>query len=301
LRPGVAVDLDRVVARLRAAGCVRAEDEAAALLGAARTPGELESLVARRIVGEPLEHVVGWADFAGIPVHVAAGVFVPRHRSEHLVDVAASLLHERTAAARPPPRSGTIVLDLCAGTGALGLALHRVAGPFDLYAADLDPLAVACAADNVAPVGGVALLGDLFDPVPAQLRGRIDLIVANAPYVPTSVLDLLPHEAREHESPLALDGGPDGLAVHARLLAEAPDWLAARGVVLVEVAEDQVPAALSLVTAAGMTGQAVPAPDDPDTVAIIGRHPNHSASETRPAAEATSTAERTPTGVCTRE
>lgn len=289
----LAADLGPVVTLLHAAGCVRAEDEAAALLMAAHTPADLERLVARRIAGEPLEHVVGWADFAGIRVHVAPGVFVPRHRSEHLVDVAARHLARgvkhvaspegrvgAAASSRRVPASDSdgrdsdspVVLDLCAGTGALGLALHRAAGPFRLFGTDLDPVAVACAAENLAPVGGVALVGDLFDPIPAELRGRVQLILANAPYVPTSALDLLPHEAREHEPALALDGGPDGLTLHARLLAEAPDWLAPGGVVLVEVAEDQVPAALALVAAAGLHDQAVPAEDDPDTVVIVGRH-----------------------------
>ena len=129
---------------------------------------------------------------------------------------------------------------------------------------------MACAAVNLEPVGGVALIGDLFEPIPRALRGRIDLILANAPYVPTGELALLPHEARDHESPLALDGGPDGLAVHRRILAAAPAWLAPGGSVLIELAERQVAAALGLLAAAGLDGSTHPAPHDPTTVVVVG-------------------------------
>ncbi len=136
---------------------------------------------------------------------------------------------------------------------------------------DIDPAAVACAAQNLAAVGGTARIGDLFEAVPVELSGRIDVVLANAPYVPTAEMALLPHEAREHEPALALDGGADGLTVHRRLISQAPHWLARGGTVLIEVAEGQVPTALALMTSAGLSPESYPAPDDPETVVIVGR------------------------------
>ena len=106
-----------VVARLRAAGCVFAEEEATVLASTAASPAELDAMVARRAGGEPLEQVVGWAEFAGLRVFVDAGVFVPRRRSEFLVEVAVLMAGRKGGTA---PR---IVVDLCCGTGALGLAV----------------------------------------------------------------------------------------------------------------------------------------------------------------------------------
>jgi release factor glutamine methyltransferase len=152
-----------VVLRLRAAGCVWAEDEAALLTAAARSPAELDALAARRAAGEPLEQVLGWAEFNGLRVIVDPGVFVPRRRSEFLVAVAvASVI--RDAAAEP---GALVILDLCCGTGALGLAVVRELGAHeyravDLYAADLDPAAVASARRNVGPVGGHPYHSDLY-------------------------------------------------------------------------------------------------------------------------------------------
>src|ERR1700759_5665037 len=106
-----------VVARLRAAGCVFAEDEARLPAGAAGSPAELDALVERRASGLPLELVVGWAEFCGLRIFVDPGVFVPRRRSEFLVSVAVGLVRSRDRSA------STVIVDLCCGTGALGLAV----------------------------------------------------------------------------------------------------------------------------------------------------------------------------------
>ncbi|MFY9851949.1 MAG: putative protein N(5)-glutamine methyltransferase, partial [Trebonia sp.] len=112
-----------VVARLRAAGCVFAEDEARLLAAAAGSPAELDLLVERRADGLPLELVVGWAEFHGLRIFVDPGVFVPRRRSEFLVDTAVSL------ARGPDP----VIADLCCGTGALGLAVAVALGGAELH------------------------------------------------------------------------------------------------------------------------------------------------------------------------
>jgi len=198
-----------VVARLRAAGCVFAEDEARLLISAALTPAELTAMVDRRAAGQPLEHVIGWAEFCGLRIAVDPGVFVPRRRTEFLVEQAAALV--RPAAATPP-----VVVDLCCGSGAVGAAIAAALGRAELHAADIDPAAVACARRNLAAAGGRVYAGDLYQPLPATLRGRVDVLAANVPYVPTEEVGLLPPEARTHEPLLALDGGTDGLDVRGR-------------------------------------------------------------------------------------
>jgi release factor glutamine methyltransferase len=231
-----------VIARLRAAGCVFAEEEAALLLEAAGTPAELDALVERRAAGEPLEQVIGWAEFCGRRVFVDPGVFVPRRRSEFLVAVAVGLVRARG----PHEPARPVIADLCCGTGALGLAaasglagpgglaVSGLAGPVlagtggrvELHSSELDPAAVACARRNVEPPGGQVYQGDLFTALPGSLRGRVDVLICNAPYVPTSQIAFMPAEARDHEALLALDGGTDGLAVLRRVAAGAPGWLA---------------------------------------------------------------------------
>ena len=241
----------QVVAALRAAGCVFAEDEAALLLAA---PRPLDGLLARRVAGEPLEQVLGWAEFDGLRIGVQPGVFVPRRRSELLVRLAAGTLP-------------AVAVDLCCGSGALGAALRRRMPGVELYACDVDHVAAACARGNLP--GTFVGVGDLWAALPADLRGRVDVALANAPYVPSDDIALMPAEAREHEPRTALDGGPDGLAVHRRIAAEASDWLAPGGRLLIEVAPSQVQAATTMFERAGLN-PAVHTDDDVDATVVVG-------------------------------
>jgi release factor glutamine methyltransferase len=247
-----------VVAALRAAGCVFAEDEARLLLDAASTAAELTALVDRRVAGEPLEHLLGWAEFRGLRIAVDPGVFVPRRRTGFLVEQAAALA---------PPRP--VVVDLCCGSGAVGVALASELGSVHLHAADVDPAAVACARRNVAAVGGRVYEGDLFAPLPADLRGRVDLLVANVPYVPSEAVAWMPPEARDHEPRVALDGGADGLDVARRVISEAPAWLAPGGSLLFETSEGQAPAAVALVAAGGLLPR-IAADDELGATVVLG-------------------------------
>lgn len=233
-----------LVGRLRAAGCVFAEQEAALLLEEAGSDhARLEAMTVRRVVGEPLEHVVGWAEFSGLRVPVSPGVFVPRRRSEFLAEQAAALA-----------RRGAVVVELCCGAAAVALAVHARVPEVELHAADLDPAAVAQAAANLAGVGTV-WAGDLFAALPPELRGRVDVLVANAPYVPSDELAFMPAEAREHEPWLALDGGLGGLDLHRRIAAGAPDWLAPGGSVLIETSEHQATGTAAALAAAGLAAR----------------------------------------------
>ncbi|MEU9166626.1 putative protein N(5)-glutamine methyltransferase [Streptomyces sp. NPDC048420] len=233
---------DSVVAALRTAGCVFAEDEARLILAAARTPDELARMVDRRVAGHPLELVVGWAEFRGLRITVTPGVFVPRRRTEFLVE---------QALVQVPDAS--VVVDLCCGSGAVGAALAAALGPVELHAADIDPAAVDCARRNTAEAGGRVHAGDLFEALPADLRGRVDILAANVPYVPTDEVGLLPAEARDHEPQVALDGGTDGLDILRRVADEAREWLAPGGCLLVETSERQAPAAVEAFHRSGLT------------------------------------------------
>jgi release factor glutamine methyltransferase len=245
-----------VVVRLRAAGCVFAEDEARLLVEAAPTARDLEGLVARRVAGEPLEQLLGWAEFCGLRIAVSPGVFVPRRRTEFLVETALRLT-----------RPGAVVVDLCCGSGAVGAALAAAVPGLDLTAADVAPDAVACARRNLP--GDRVHQGDLYAALPPDLRGRVDVLVANVPYVPTAAIALMPPEARDHEPRTALDGGPDGLDVARRVLAEAPEWLAPGGSVLFESSQGQSVAALAAVGAAGLTAR-VETDDERGATVVVG-------------------------------
>ena len=267
-----------VVARLRAAGCVFAEDEARLLISAALTPADLTAMVDRRAAGLPLEHVLGWAEFCGLRIAVDPGVFVPRRRTEFLVEQAVALVRPAAGAPVRPATGGLVqpaagappvVVDLCCGSGAVGAAIAAALGRTELHAADIDPAAVACARRNLAAAGGQVYEGDLYQPLPATLRGRVDILAANVPYVPTEEVGLLPPEARTHEPLLALDGGADGLHVLRRVAAAAPRWLAPGGHLLTETSERQAPGAVEAVAASGLTPR-VASSDERNATVIIG-------------------------------
>ncbi|MGW4163108.1 putative protein N(5)-glutamine methyltransferase [Streptomyces sp. NPDC004788] len=244
-----------VVSRLRAAGCVFAEEEAELLTAAAAGPAELDAMVERRAAGLPLEHVVGWAAFGGLRIEVDGGVFVPRRRTEFLVGRAVAL-------AGP----GAVCVDLCCGTGAAAAVLLASVEGAEVYASDIEPAAVRCARRNVEPRGGRVYEGDLFAPLPAQLRGRVEVLVANVPYVPSGDVPLLPPEARDHEPLVALDGGADGLDVLRRVAAGAVEWLAPGGHLLFETSERQTGPAVAVVAAHGLTARVL---EDEDLYATI--------------------------------
>lgn len=248
----------QVTGRLRAAGCVFAEDEARLLVDAASGAG-LEPLVSRRVSGQPLEQVLGWVEFAGRRLVVADGVFVPRRRTELLAAQAVE-------AAR---RCGTepVVVELCCGAGPVAAVVLAAVPAAVVHAVDIDPVAVRCARRNL-PSARVHT-GDLYGPLPPDLRGRVDVLVANAPYVPTAELPLMPREARDYEPASALDGGEDGVVVQRRVIAAAPDWLAPAGRVLVETSARQARLTVDAVRAAGLEATTVVS-EELDATVVVG-------------------------------
>ncbi|MFC8848104.1 MULTISPECIES: putative protein N(5)-glutamine methyltransferase [unclassified Micromonospora] len=235
---------EATVVQLRAAGCVFAEDEARLLVEAARTPEELHDLTRRRVLGEPLEVILGWAEFCGLRVVVEPGVFVPRQRTTYLVEQA-------VAVASP----GAVVVDLCCGTGAIGAAVAARVPGTRLYASDVEPASVRCARRNLEPIGGHVYEGDLYDALPAGLRGTVDVLIVNAPYVPTDEIAMMPPEAREHEPLVALDGGVDGVDVHRRVAEGAARWLAPGGHLLIETGAGQADLTAAAMSAHGLVAR----------------------------------------------
>jgi release factor glutamine methyltransferase len=223
-----------LVERLAAAGCIAAEEEASMLLeAAAGDGGRLESFVRRREAGEPVEWIAGWAPFCGLRVRMQTGVYVPRAQTEVLARRATMLL----------PADG-VAVDLATGSGAIALVLQHAAPCATVVATEVDPRAVSCAQENGIPVHE----GDLDAGLPDELAGRVDVLTANVPYVPTAAIALLPRDVRDHEPAIALDGGRDGLDLVRRVLALAPGWLrAGTGRVLVEIGPDQAAAFPDLV------------------------------------------------------
>jgi release factor glutamine methyltransferase len=253
-----------IIERLRTAGCVFAEQEARLLAEAATTPDHLDALVEQRVSGLPLEHVLGWVEFCGLRIEVDTGVFVPRRRTEFLVREAARLLGESGGTGRGP-----VAVDLCCGSGAVGAALAALAGPIELHASDVDQAAVKCAVRNIVPLGGEVHQGNLYEALPERLRGRVDVLAVNAPYVPSAEIGTMPQEARLHEPRVSLDGGEDGLQVQRLVAAGAPQWLAPGGYLLIETSRRQAPQTMDLFSRSGLTAR-VASSGELDATVVIG-------------------------------
>jgi release factor glutamine methyltransferase len=215
-------DLER---RLAGAGFIAAADEAAELLQAAAGDRPLlERMVARRLTGEPLAWITGWVDFCGLRIGIAPGVYVPRWHTRALAE----------RAARHLPGAG-VAVDVCCGSGAIAAVLSARRPRARVLATDLDPRAVACARAN----GVDARAGDLFEGLPEDAHGAVDVVTGVVPYVPRSELRLLQRDTLTFETTLAYDGGGDGLAIMRRAVAGARSWLRPGGTLLLELGGGQ--------------------------------------------------------------
>ncbi len=235
----VSDERDRILLTLTEGGFVAPGQEADELLRAAsQGVGPIEELLARRLSGEPLAWITGSVRFCDVLVRVDPGVFVPRPHSEWLARRAASLL----------PEDG-VAVDLCTGSGAVAAVLASARPQATVVATDVDPVAVSCASRN----GVRALMGDLDEPLPPELRGRVDVMTAVVPYVPTEELHLLPRDVLANEPRPALDGGVGGTTVLVRAAAAAGRWLRPGGFVLLEIGGDQAGVLGRALADAGLT------------------------------------------------
>ncbi len=253
--------LDGLITRLRAAGCVFAEREAALIAATFGAGPARERAVQRRAAGEPLEYVVGAADFAGVTVSIGAPAFIPRARAVALID----------AAARYVPRQdrGTVAVDLGCGSGAIAASLARRHPDWTVHATELDPAAAGWAERNAAVFGFTVHVGSWFDALPPDLRGRVDVVLAHLPYVPSNEIVLLPRDFRDHEPRHTVDGGADGLDPLRAVCTHSLTWLSPTGLLLTQVAWNQVETAVAVAAAAGLTAEATPMPDGADEDATV--------------------------------
>jgi release factor glutamine methyltransferase len=220
----------------KATGRTRTDLLLGVTLDNAQTMG-FESLLAKRRGGEPLQYLEEQIPFGPIEVSVDRRVLIPRPETEQLFELAVG--------ASSDPQ---VIVDLCTGSGNLALALKHTFPDAVVYATDRSPDAAAVAEENArnANLDVTVLEGDLFDPVPEHLRGRIDLIVANPPYLAEHELAELPAEVRDYEPAMALVAGPDGDEVLAAIAAAAPGWLAPGGAIVCEISEFHGPAIVTL-------------------------------------------------------
>ncbi|ODG92614.1 methylase [Gottfriedia luciferensis] len=219
-------------------------------------------MVNHRVTGSPLEYILGWAEFYGNRIAVVPGVFVPRRRTEFLAQKAIDL-----------SVPGIKVVDLCCGSGAVSVAISKAVDLISLYAVDIDPIAVQCAKCNVSKLGGLVYEGDLYNPLPPQLIGNVDIIVANAPYVPTEAIKSLPQEARLYEPKVALDGGKDGNDIHRKVAENASFWLASGGHLLIETSKIQAPQTVEIFTQSGLIA-GLEYNNELDSTVVVGTKPS---------------------------
>jgi release factor glutamine methyltransferase len=255
---------DETIARLAAAGVddaalevrwiiEQATDWSAAEQAAAldepvteRQVRAVDEMVARRLTGEPLQYVLGRWGFRTLDLLVDGRVLIPRPETEVVAGLAIDAL----------PEGGTAV-DLGTGSGAIALSLAAECWPdVEVWASDASPDALAVARANLAGLGRrgsvVRLVeGDWFAALPDDLRGRIDVLVSNPPYVADD--DTLPSAVGDWEPVDALRSGSDGLDDLARIIGDAPAWLAPAGTLVLEIGETQGAAVAELARAAGLT------------------------------------------------
>lgn len=222
-----------------------------------RTRERFLSLVARRAGGEPFPFLTGFIVFYGLELDVAPGSFVPRPSSELTVDRAVRRLKKKKNA---------IVVDVCAGAGPIALAVADEVPSAEVWAVDIDKDGLAQGKKNAKKldIENVNFApGDMYEPLPAKLKGQVDVITGHVPYVLPGELEDLPSEVREHEPLYTLsDSSEDGLGLMRRAISESLEWLKPGGWLILEVAEDLGDQIQDLSREAGLEPRGVASDDD---------------------------------------
>lgn len=204
-------------------------------------------LIKRRRVGEPIAYILGRREFFALPMRVDRRVLIPRPDTEILVESALLGTRDRHLYGR--------MLDLCTGSGCVAIAFAKERPTWRITAVDLSPDAAIVARENARRAGVIQRLcvleGDLFAPLPEG--ARFELITANPPYIPSADIEGLAADVRDFEPHLALDGGPDGLYITRRLVAQAMSYLNPHGLLALEGGFDQAPRVAALLEAHGFS------------------------------------------------
>ncbi|MDO8914804.1 MAG: peptide chain release factor N(5)-glutamine methyltransferase [Coriobacteriia bacterium] len=200
--------------------------------------------IERRAAGEPLQYVTGEMPFRHVVLKVRPGVFIPRPETEVLVDEVLAAIEGLTA---------PIVIDLCAGSGAIAISIAYERPDARVFATEIVPATADMARENAGRCGVAdrvtVLTGDLFAPLPDELSGAVHVVASNPPYIPTADLADLPSEVGGFEPRVALDGGVDGLDVVRRIVDGAGGWLVAQGALVIETDTTRAQEAVNVMAA----------------------------------------------------
>lgn len=205
-------------------------------------------LISQREKRIPLQHITGTQEFMGLTFHVNSDVLIPRQDTEVLVEEAARIIRGDKEGVRT--RRTWKVLDLCCGSGAIGISLARICSNIKVTASDYSKAALKTAKINADKnrVKIKLLHGNLFQ---AVARGRYDMIASNPPYIRSHMIPILQDEVKTHEPIMALDGGEDGLDFYRTIIAEAPAHLKKQGVLILEIGHDQAQEVTQLIKDTG--------------------------------------------------
>lgn len=215
-------------------------------------------LIAQRASRVPLQHITGRQEFMGLPFEVNDKVLIPRQDTETMVEDALELMAKGTLRGQAYDGSlkkGGDVLDLCCGSGAIGISIAKLAKGAHVTCSDLSRDAIEMAQKNACLNGCKSVKfveSDMFAAFCGRLgKKKFNLIISNPPYVPPSVIEGLEPEVRDHEPMMALDGGRDGLDFYRIIAAQAPEHLKKGGVLMLEIGFDQREAVQGLIEETG--------------------------------------------------
>ena len=212
---------------------------------------EFADVIQRRTRREPLQHIIGNQEFWGLEFIVSPDVLIPRPETEFIIEAALAIVQDRNTPVR--------IIDLCTGSGCIAVSLAKELTAARVIATDASEKALAVARENTRRHGVSEhirfLLGDLFEPLEElDIRGQIDIIVSNPPYVQAGDLSTLQPEVRDYEPEMALIAGPEGTEMAKRIIQHAPEYLKKNGALIMEMGLGQAEALTRMVEATGAYG-----------------------------------------------
>jgi release factor glutamine methyltransferase len=212
---------------------------------------DFADMIQRRTRREPLQHIIGNQEFWGLVFKVSPDVLIPRPETEFIVEAALAIVQDRNTLVR--------IIDLCTGSGCIAVSLAKELTAARVIATDVSEKALAVARENTRRHGVSEhirfLLGDLFEPLEElDIRGQMDIIVSNPPYVQAGDLSTLQPEVRDYEPEMALISGPEGTEMAKRIIQRAPEYLKKNGALIMEMGLGQAKALTRMVEATGAYG-----------------------------------------------